>query len=334
MIKTLLVDGDNLFKIGFHGAKDVYNDGAHVGGVFHFVNILRKFLEEHNHDKVVVFWDGDSNSSVRKSIYPQYKANRRQDMNEYKYESYLYQKSRIKQYLEEIFVRQVEMHDNEADDLIAYYCKISKDEKIIVFSADKDLTQLISADVTIYSPITKQYFKDGDMISLNKVNIPHYNVLLTKIFTGDKSDNIDGIQGLGEKTLVKFFPQMQEKPCTIEEILDYARNIPQKKPIKTLVNLLEGKTKTTIFGEQFYLTNKIIVDLGNPLITDDGKELVEQILTDTIDPTDRGYKNLMRMMMEDGLFKYLPKNDEAWVNFLKPFMKLTRKEKRNITNKN
>jgi DNA polymerase-1 len=334
VIKTLLVDGNNLFKIGFHGAKDVYNDGAHVGGVFHFVNILRKFLEEHNHDKVVVFWDGDSNSSIRKSIYPQYKANRRQDMNEYKYESYLYQKSRIKQYLEEIFVRQVEMHDNEADDLIAYYCKISKDEKIIIFSADKDLTQLISADVTIYSPITKQYFKNGDMISLNKVDIPHYNVLLTKIFTGDKSDNIDGIQGLGEKTLVKFFPQVQEKPCTIEEILDYARNIPQKKPIKTLVNLLEGKTKSTIIGEQFYLTNKTIVDLSNPLITDDGKELVEQILMDTIDPTDRGYKNLMRMMMEDGLFKYLPKNDEAWVNFLKPFMKLTRKEKRNITNKN
>jgi DNA polymerase-1 len=333
VIRTLLVDGDNLFKIGFHGAKDVYNDGAHVGGVFHFVNILRKFLEEHNQDKVVVFWDGDSNSSIRKSIYPPYKANRRQDMNEYKYESYLYQKSRVKQYLEEIFVRQVEMVSNEADDLIAYYCKISKDENIIIFSADKDLTQLISERVTIYSPISKQYYKNGDMITINKVDIPHYNVLLTKIFTGDKSDNISGIEGLGEKTLIKYFPQVQEKPCTIEEILDCARNIPQKKPIKTLVNLLDGKTKSTIFGEQFYITNKKIVDLSNPLITDDGKELVEQILTDTIDPTDRGYKNLMRMMMEDGLFKYLPKNDDAWVNFLKPFMKLTRKEKRN-TNKN
>jgi DNA polymerase I len=333
VIKTLLVDGDNLFKIGFHGAKDVYNDGAHVGGVFHFVNILRKFLEEHNHDKVVVMWDGDSNSSIRKSIYPPYKANRRQDMNEYKYESYLYQKSRVKQYLEEIFVRQVEMVSNEADDLIAYYCKISKDENIIIFSADKDLTQLISERVTIYSPISKQYYKNGDMITINKVDIPHYNVLLTKIFTGDKSDNISGIEGLGEKTLIKYFPQVQEKPCTIEEILDCARNIPQKKPIKTLVNLLEGKTKSTIFGEEYYTTNKTIVDLSNPLITDDGKELVEQILTDSIDPTDRGYKNLMRMMMEDGLFKYLPKNDEAWVNFLKPFMKLTRKEKRN-TNKN
>lgn len=254
-------------------------------------------------------------------------------MNEYKYESYLYQRNRVKQYLEEIFVRQIEVEDNEADDLIAHYCKISKDEKIIIFSADKDLTQLISENVTIYSPITKQYFKNGDMISINKVDIPHYNVLVTKVFTGDKSDNIDGIQGLGEKTLVKMFPQLLEKPCTIEEILDYARNIPQEKPSKTLTNLLTGKTKSTIFGEEFYTTNKKIVDLTNPLITENGKELVEQILTDTIDPTDRGYKNLMRMMMEDGLFKYLPKNDEAWVNFLKPFMKLTRKEKRN-TNKN
>jgi hypothetical protein len=96
---------------------------------------------------------------------------------------------------------------------------------------------------------------------------------------------------------------------------------------------LTGKTKLSILGEEFYNTNKKIVDLKNPLITDDGKDLVEQILTDDIDPTDRGYKNLMRMMMEDGLFKYLPKDDDAWVNFLKPFMKLTRKEKRN-TNKN
>jgi DNA polymerase-1 len=333
VIRTLLVDGDNLFKIGFHGAKDVYNDGAHVGGVFHFVNILRRFLEEHNLDKVVVFWDGDSNSSIRKSLYPSYKANRRQDMNEFKYESYLEQKARVKQYLEEIFVRQVEMVSNEADDLIAYYCKISKNEDIIIFSADKDLTQLISERVTIYSPISKQYYKNGDMITINKVDIPHYNVLLTKIFTGDKSDNISGIEGLGEKTLIKYFPQVQEKPCTVEEILDNARNIPQKKPIKTLQNILTGKTKSTIFGEEFYRTNKTIVDLTNPLITEDGKELVTQILTDNIDPTDRGYKNLMRMMMEDGLFKYLPKDDEAWVNFLKPFMKLIRKEKRN-TNKN
>ena len=333
MIKTLLVDGDNLFKIGFHGVREMYDNGDHLGGIYHFINILRRFLEEHNLDKVVVFWDGDSNSSIRKSIYPQYKANRRQDMNEYKYESYLQQKSRVKQYLEEIFVRQVEMINNEADDLIAHYCKVATDEDVIIFSADKDLTQLISEKVTIYSPISKQYFKNGDVITINKVEIPHYNVLLTKIFTGDKSDNIDGIEGLGEKTLVKFFPDLIGKPCTMDELLDIARNNEQKKKPKALENILTGKTKNGILGEEFYNTNMKIVDLGNPLITDEGKELVEQIYTDTIDPTDRGYKNLMRLMMEDGLFKYLPKNDEAWVNFLRPFMKLTRKEKRN-TNKN
>ena len=333
MTKTLLVDGNNLFKIGYHGAKELFYEGNHIGGVYHFINILRKFLEEHDHDKVIVMWDGESNSSARKLLYPQYKANRLQIINDEVYESYLQQRGRVKQYLEEIFVRQIETDNNEADDLIAYYCQIAKDEKIIIFSADKDLTQLISENVTIYSPISKKYFKYGDMITLNKVDIPHYNVALCKIFVGDKSDNIDGIQGVGEKTLVKLFPEMLDKSCTIEELLDNARNIEQNKPVKTISNILTGKTKSGILGEEFYKTNKKIVDLSECLITDDAKELVEQILNDTIDPENRGYKNLMRLMMEDGLFKYLPKNDEAWVNFLRPFMKLTRKEKRK-TNKN
>ncbi len=330
MTKTLLVDGDNLFKIGFHGVKDLFSDGSHIGGVYHFINTLRRFLEEHNHDKVVVFWDGDSNSSIRKSIYPQYKGNRRQDMNEYKYESYLQQKARVKMYLEEVFVRQVEMVNNEADDLIAYYCQVATNEQIIIFSGDKDLTQLISEKVTIFSPVSKTYYKNGSKITINKVDIPHYNVTLTKVFTGDKSDNIDGIEGLGEKTLAKLFPVITEKLCTIEELLDYAHKNFQKKPPKAIQNILTGRTKNGILGEEFYKTNSKIVDLTYPLITDEGKQLVEQIHTDTIDPTDRGYKNLMRLMMEDGLFKYLPKNDEAWVNFLKPFMKLTRKEKRKL----
>jgi 5'-3' exonuclease len=330
--KTLLVDGDNLFKIGFHGVKDLYNDGSHVGGVYHFINTLRRFLEEYDLDKVVVFWDGDSNSSTRKTIYPQYKANRRLNMNEFKYESYVNQKIRVKQYLEEVFVRQVEIDNNEADDLIAYYCQLANDETIIIFSADKDLTQLISPNVSIYSPIHKTTYRFGDRIKFKDIEVPHQNVLVCKVFMGDKSDNIDGIQSLGEKTFAKFFPLVLTKSCTIEEIMDIARNIPQEKPIKVLTNILTGKTKSGILGEQYYQINQMIVNLNNPLITDDGKELVESIYSETLDPTDRGYKNLMKYMMEDGLFKYLPKNDEAWVNFLKPFMKLTRKEKRKIKN--
>ena len=333
MKKTLLIDGANLAKIGFTGVKDLYSDGSHVGAIYHFINTIRKFLEEHNYDKVVVMWDAENSSSVRKGIYPQYKGNRKSSMNEYQLESYLTQNARIKQYLEEVFIRQVEMVNNEGDDLIAYYCQKATNEDITIFSSDKDITQLISDKVSVYSPNSKQYFKKGDLITINKVQIPHYNVLTCKILTGDNSDNISGIEGLGEKTLVKLFPDVQVKPCTIDEIRVNAGILTQEKKSKVLENILTGKSKSGILGEEFYTTNKKIVDLSNPLITEDAKELVEQIINDTIDPADRGYKNLMRLMMEDGLFKYLPKNDEAWVNFLRPFMKLTRKEKRN-TNKN
>ena len=329
------MDGDNLFKIGFHGAKDLFNDGSHVGGVYHFINTLRRFLEEYNLDKVVVFWDGESNSSARKLIYPQYKANRRFSMDESKYESYLEQKNRVKQYLEEVFVRQVEIDNNEADDLIAYYCKISTNETITIFSGDRDLTQLISNNVSIYSPNTKLTYKNGDFIRLYEAEIPHYNVITYKVLSGDKSDNIDGIYFLGEKTFIKLFPEILEKPTSVSDILTRAEMLfAEDKENKVLQNLLTGKTKSGIYGNEFFEINTKIVDLSNPLITEEGKEIVELYYKETLDPEGRGYRNLIRMMMEDGFFKFLPKGDEAWVNFVKPFLKLTRKEKKKYqTNK-
>ena len=326
MTKTLLVDGDNLFRIGFHGAKDLFSNGEHIGGTFYFINTIRKFLEEHNYDKVIVFWDGEHNSSIRKSIYPNYKEQRKNDMNEFKYDSYLSQKSRVKQYLEEVFIRQCEIDNNEADDLIAYYCQIAKNEEIIIFSSDKDLSQIVSKFVTIYSPTLKKYIKYGDKVNINKVDIPHENVMICKVLVGDKSDNIDGIEGLGEKTLVKLFPEVLSKSCNLDDILDNARIISQNKKSKVLSNLLTGKTKSGIIGEDFFTINKKIIDLSNPLITEEGRDIVEMIHTESLDPTDRGHKNLMRMMIEDGLFNYLPRDDNDWVNFMKPFTKLIRKE--------
>ena len=330
-MKTFLIDGNNLYKIGYEGVRDLFSGNNHIGGIYHFINTIRKFLEEQNYDKVIVCWDSETNTSVRKEIYPNYKGQRRNEMSEDQEESYLHQRRRVKQYLEEVFVRQLEVPHNEADDLIAQYCKIALDENITIFSGDKDFTQLISERVQIYYPIKKEYYKLGDMISLDKVNIPHQNVLLTKVFVGDKSDNISGIDGLGVKTLVKLFPMLQEKSCTITEILDNARIIGQEKKVPKIINkILTGESKNGILGEEFYNTNLKIVDLGNPLITDEAKVLVEEVYKEKIDPTDRGYKNLMKMMMEDGLFKYLPKDDNAWINFLKPFLKLTRKEKRKL----
>jgi 5'-3' exonuclease len=333
--KTLLVDGNNLIKIGFHGVKDYFHNGQHIGAIWHFLNTLRKFLEENNYNKVVVFWDSDTNSSQRRIIYPKYKLNRKDDSNEFKQASYESQKQRVKQYLEEMFVRQVEVEHSEADDLIAYYCKISEDENKTIFSSDRDLTQLISEKVSIYSPSTKRYYKMGDTIKMSDFEVPHFNVKTIKILTGDSSDNIDGIFYLGEKTLFKFFPELLERVVEIPDILTKGEELlKENKDNKSLQNLLSGKTKEGVFGEEYYVINKKLIDLDEPLINQEGKDLVESYYSESLDPDGRGYKNLIRMMMEDGIFKYLPKQDDGWIYFLKPFLKLTRKEKSKFKNKN
>jgi len=335
MTKTLLVDGNNLLKIGFHGVRDFFNKGEHVGGTWHFLNTLRRFLEESNYNKVVVFWDSQTGSSQRRLIYPKYKLNRKQkDDEDFKEQSFTTQKNRVKQYLEEMFVRQLEVEQSEADDLIAYYCQISEDEDKTIFSSDRDLTQLISEKVTIYSPQQKRYYKNGDGIKIYESEIPHYNVKTYKILTGDSSDNIDGIFYLGEKTFLKLFPEILDTELKYTDILTKAEMLlSEQKGNVALQNLLSGKTKEGIFGEEFFTINEKLVDLANPLISQEGKEFVRLYYSESLDPDGRGHRNLIRMMMDDGFFKFLPKGDDAWVNFLKPFLKLSRKEKTNFRNR-
>jgi len=332
MTKTLLVDGNYLLKVGVCGVKDFFNGTKHIGGLWHFINTIRRLIDEENYDKVVVMWDGDNNSSARKLIYPQYKEKRR-ITEDFKDESFEEQKERIKQYLEECYIRQINVDNNEGDDLIAYYCQISENEQKTIYSGDKDLTQLISNKVSVFYPRTKQTYHVGSKIKCDFYEFPHENIRTYKILSGDKSDNIDGISGLGEKTLIKFFPELLEKPVSITDILEKAEILlKENKGNKTLQNLLSGKSKSGIYGDEFFVINEKIINLSNPLISDDAKELVELYYKETLDPDGRGHRGLIKMMMEDGFFKYLPKGDDAWVNFVRPFMKLTRKEKRNYKN--
>ena len=145
---------------------------------------------------------------------------------------------------------------------------------------------------------------------------------------------IDRIYYLGDKTLFKLFPELLVDTISVTDIITKAENLlKEDKNNNVLKNLLTGKTKTGIYGEEYFEINKKIVDLSQPLIDDEGKKTVELYYKETLDPDGRGHRNLIKMMMEDGVFKYLPKGDDAWVNFLKPFLKLTRKEKRNFKTK-
>ena len=334
-MKTLLVDGDNLFKIGFHGVRELFVEGNHIGGVFHFLNTLRKQLVDNEYDKVIVFWDGKQNSKIRRELYPNYKLNRKNDMTEEKLESYYTQKNRVKQYLEECFVRQVEVEQNESDDLIAFYCQIATDEEKVIFSSDKDLLQLINESTSLYSPLQRYTYKNGDKVKFGDYYIPHQNILTVKILMGDKSDNIQGIKRLGEKTFVKIFPEVLETSLFVDDILTKTKQLlEEKNKLNVLKNIVNGQTKDGVLGDEHYVVNKKIMDLGSPLITEKGREVVSLYYSESLDPEGRDRKNIIGMMMKDGFFKYLPKTDEAFVDFLKPFLKLTRKEKRKFNQSN
>jgi len=328
-MSVLLVDGDNLLTIGFYGVKNMFYRGQHIGGIYHFLNTLRKSFETYQLDKIVVFWDGLEGSQTRKKIYIHYKENRKQRIRtEEELNSYNYQRDRIKQYLEELFVRQGEYEYCETDDNIAYYTQNSPDERKIVYSSDGDLTQLVSDTTQIFNPSHQKLYKQNDTIVYNHEEILIENVRLVKMMCGDSSDNIAGIWGMGVKRFLSLFPELRTQQITIEQVKDKCNVLfEQDKHNKLIANLLTGVTKHGVFGEEFFDVNNRIVSLDNPFLTDDAREGIELLINENLDPEGRSYKNTMRMMMEDGIFTALPKSDDRWTMFLNPFLRLTRKEK-------
>ena len=329
MSNVLLVDGDNLLTIGFFGLKNHFYKGEHIGGIYHFINTLRRTIEIHHLDKIVVFWDGQDGSITRKRFYHQYKENRKSRIrSEEELHSYGKQRNRIKQYLEELFVRQGEYEFCESDDSIAYYVQNSPKENKIIFSSDGDLTQLVSENTKLFNPSHSKIYQPNDMFVYDHEQILIQNIKLVKMICGDPSDNIAGIKNLGVRRLISLVPEIKTEEITVEFILERFNNLFEEDNDNRLVkNLLTGVTKYGILGEEFFDVNSRIVSLDNPFLTDEARESITSLIHDLIDPEGRSYKNTMKMMMEDGIFLLLPKSDDAWINFLNPFLRLTRKEK-------
>jgi len=328
-MSVLLVDGDNLLTIGFYGAKNYFYKGTHFGGIYHFINTLRRSFDAYQLDKIVVFWDGEEGSQTRKKLYVHYKENRRERVrSEEELNSYRYQRQRVKQYLEEIYVRQGEYPFCETDDCIAYYTQNSPNEKKIIYSSDGDLTQLVSDNTQIYNPSHRKLYKQNEMIVYEHEEVLIENVRIIKMLCGDNSDSIAGIKGMGVKRLISLFPEIKTQKLSVAEIQEKGNLLfEQDKYNKLLSNLLTGVTKYGVFGNEFFDINNQIVNLDNPFLTDEAKENILLLVNEPLDPEGRSYKNTMKMMVEDGLFSVLPKSDDAWINFLNPFLRLTRKEK-------
>ncbi len=327
---TLIVDGDSLIKTAYHGAKDLYYKDTHIGGIFQFLTMLRKIINEYRFDKIYVFWDGTFSGRLRHEIYKDYKSNRDKDfyVQQPPSEPNLYiQKERVMLYCEELFIRQFIDDVIEADDCVAYYVsQMKEDEKVVIMSNDRDLCQLIDDKVGVYvinlkKIVTKenynQYFKHH-----------HTNLKLIKMISGDVSDNIKGIQGVSEKTIIKYFPEITEKTLTLTEIFSKIESIQKgrKSRLKTLDNILNSVTNG-VQKEKIYEINEKIIDLKNPLLTESSKNELDTLFEVPLDPDGRETKNVIKMMIEDGLMMAIPGGQEGYINFLQPFLRIIKKEK-------
>ncbi len=327
---TLLIDGDSLLKTAYFGAKNLYYKENHIGGIFQFLTMLRKSLNEYRYDRVFVFWDGQFSGRLRYDIYKDYKSNRDKDFyNETPpSEPELFiQKERVKQYLEELFIRQFEDTVIEADDSIAYYCiNVKETEKIVIMTNDRDILQLIGDQVGIY------LLNKRKIITTNNYNeyfSHHYsNLKLLKILSGDNSDNIKGIKGISEKTIIKYFPEFITKTLTLEDIISKIESIQneRKNRLKTLDNII-NKVTVGVQGKDIYEINEKIINLKKPLLTESSKTELDNLFDTPIDPEDRTTKNVIKMMIDDGLTMALPGGRDGYINFLTPFLRIIKKEK-------
>ena len=232
--------------------------------------------------------------------------------------------------LEELFVRVVCCDKTEADDFIGYYVSHKEpNERIVICSNDRDLTQLISEDVIVYIQSMHEFINTRN--HTEKLGYDYRNVKLKKVICGDASDNIKGIKGVGEKTLFENFPEIKEREVTLEEVIGKARRLNEerieakKKPLKWAENIVNAVTDGCQ-GDRVYEVNDEIIDLKNPLMTEESKELIESYMGSPMDPDGRSFANLYGILMEAGVDSF--RDESRFGNFFNIFNYLIDSEKK------
>ncbi len=366
-IYTLLVDGNSLLEVAFNGDPRMNSRGEHIGGIFQFLLQLKILLAKRDFDFVYVFWDGDCSGQLRYDIYPEYKANRDKSFKDNNINSAYYremdkfckrvlekrnkpidqekidkkekfhaQKKVIQEYLEELFVRQVMCDEIEGDDLVAYYCLHKKpNERIIIVSGDRDLTQLIDIDdyICIYIPVLKKFISSKNHIE--EIGYCQKNVLLKKIICGDVSDNIKGIKGVGEETFFKLMPEAKTQEVNLYEVIDRCKKLNnervnnKQKPLKAYTNIIE-QISDGLHSGNVYEINKKIVDLKHPILSQEAINMMEDIMYVPIDGEGRTMGNLYNMIVRDDIFEI--KDSDRFSTFFSTFNKSIEKEKKYYKN--
>lgn len=165
-----------------------------------FLNSLKKYVETYRPDKTYCCWDEKPErlKNVRNTLNPNYKANRSKETAVEVYEH----TEVIKELVSSLGIKNVFPYQYEADDVMCYLATKLPGTKTII-TVDKDLFQLVCDNVSVFDPIRKVEVTQRNFETVTGVTIDQFVTL--KALKGDKSDNIEGLKGFGEKTVQRYF---------------------------------------------------------------------------------------------------------------------------------
>jgi len=229
--KICLVDGSGYIFRAFYGLPPMTApDGTPVNAVYGFTNMFMRLTTKFDCNYNLVLFDA-KRKNFRNDIFPDYKANRAEPPEEL-----IPQFPIIRQVVDALNLNHLEIEGYEADDLIATYAQQALDAgmEAIIVSADKDLMQLIRPGVTFYDPMKDKFFTPDDV--KEKFGVYPEKVVDVQALSGDSTDNIPGVPGIGPKTaadLVNTFG-------SLSEVLAHAGEIKQNKRRETLLANIEN----------------------------------------------------------------------------------------------
>ena len=233
MTKIVLVDGNNLlyrsyYATAYNGNLMKNSKGFPTNALYGFINMLNKIIEdEHPTHMMVAF---DKGKTFRHLKYESYKGTRGETPNEL-----ISQFPLSRKICEVLGIKCLEIDNYEADDIIGTFAKKVEDDNMeaLIVSSDKDLLQLITDRVKVKLLKTHDYIMMDKEEFQNTYGVNPINMIDLKALMGDASDNIPGVNGIGEKTAIKLLTEYQ----TIDNLYNH-------------INDITGKTKEKLIGDK------------------------------------------------------------------------------------
>ena len=204
-MKNLIFDSHYICHMSKHSMKGLTFDEMDTGVIFGFIKQIIANVERFKTNSISFAWD--AKLIKRREMYPEYKSSRREEKTEeqIRLDKIAYpQFGTIRRYVLPTLglVNSFIQSYYEADDIIASIIKSNPGIDHIIVSSDNDLYQLLSPNVSMFNPMTKKEYKLGDFLEEWQLDPTAWPTV--KAMAGCKSDNVEGIRGVGEITAAKY----------------------------------------------------------------------------------------------------------------------------------